>query len=154
LPQACSTPSSGSPEDDAKQKKLTLAGAGLEGGLRFDNVGPVEMAFPTSTALAFAALLAGAACSSNDPIDAPRACRDFLDAWCSQNAACQPASERARYREDCQFVNGLEVDCSETKGLSSSYDTCMDNIARTSCDAYVEGVGLPFPPSCKGVLVR
>jgi len=108
----------------------------------------------TQSAGALLVLLMGIACSSTDPIDPPQACRDFFDAWCNQNASCQPPSERARYLEDCHFVNGLELDCSQTKAVGSTYETCMENIAGTSCAAYTEGQGLPFPPSCKGILIR
>jgi hypothetical protein len=110
------------------------------------------------TLLAFVAVAAVggmAACSSAaDPIDPPQGCRDFFDAWCNQNASCRPPSERARYVEDCHFVNGLEVDCTRTKALGSTYDACMASITRATCDTYVEGMGLPFPPSCKGILLR
>jgi hypothetical protein len=107
------------------------------------------------TVLSFVAVVGVAACSSaDDPIDPPQGCRNFLDAWCSQNASCRPPSDRARYLEDCHFVNALEVDCTLTKALGSSYDACMASVASSTCDTYVDGMGLPFPPSCKGILLR
>jgi hypothetical protein len=106
----------------------------------------------SALALAFVALLA--ACSGSDQVDPAQGCRDFVDAWCNQNASCQPPSERARFLEDCHFVNGLEVDCSKTKALGTNYDACMASITSSSCDTYVQGMGLPFPPSCRGVLLR
>src|SRR5262249_26219182 len=113
-----------------------------------------EMACRSTAALALAALLAGAGCSSDEPIDPVQGCRDFLAAWCNQNASCVAPSERARDLEDCHFVNELEVDCSQIKAPGSTYDACMPAVTSAPCSQYVDGKGLPFPPSCRGILVR
>lgn len=104
--------------------------------------------------LTLAVFVGAAACSSEEPLNPPQGCQDFIDAWCNKNAACRAASDRARYREDCEFATKLDVDCSQIEALGPTYDACMATIEQSTCAAYVEDKGLPFPGTCKGILVK
>ncbi|SRR6266511_1930378 len=107
-----------------------------------------------SKLLAWAVFLSALSCSSADPPAPPQGCQDFIDIWCNKNAECRPPSDRARSVEDCEFTAKLEIDCSQTRALAPTYDSCLGDIEQSSCTAYVEGKGLPLPATCKGILLR
>jgi hypothetical protein len=78
-------------------------------------------------------------------------CRDFVDAWCNENAECSPPSERAHVNEDCHFVVELDIDCQEARNVSSRFSACMDSIAKSPC---ISSSSIEFPETCRGILQR
>jgi hypothetical protein len=94
--------------------------------------------------------ISGCGAEEETPPDPRQQCQDFLDAWCNKNAECMPPSERARVREDCQFVVELDVDCGEVKSVGPSYSTCIESISTSTCKTD----GIDLPGWCRGVLLR
>lgn len=93
------------------------------------------------------------ACGEDDApqADPEQRCRDFVDAWCNKNTECARPTDRARVKEDCRFFLGVDIDCREVKEVSASYSSCIQDITRTPC---VPPSAVPFPETCRGVLLR
>jgi hypothetical protein len=97
------------------------------------------------------ALVACGEDESTPPPDPRRSCQDFVGVWCNKNAECVSPSERARVREDCQFVLELDVDCDQIVQVSAGYSQCMAALAQSTC---VPPDRISFPSTCNGVLIR
>jgi hypothetical protein len=82
--------------------------------------------------------------------DPHRQCQDFLDAWCNKNAECALPSERARVREDCEFVVELDIDCGQVKSVGPNYSMCIESISTSTC----KSIGIDLPGWCQGILLR
>jgi hypothetical protein len=81
-------------------------------------------------------------------------CQEYVDTWCNQSAACVAPSEKADYRETCEFAFKINLDCSKTTDLSPTFQSCIDTLHATTCDGYTAEKGLPFPEVCRGVLIH
>jgi hypothetical protein len=107
----------------------------------------------TTVALIMAALLLG--CGGGEGPPSPReGCEMYREAWCTADSNCHAASEQADARETCTFAIRLEVDCSKVVQLSANYQQCIDAIRATNCQQYTPQKGIPFPDSCRGVLLQ
>ncbi|HKU42175.1 MAG TPA: hypothetical protein VJR89_28650 [Polyangiales bacterium] len=112
--------------------------------------------------LSFALLLAvlSLACGGPDP---EQQCEDLLKTICKRARVCgeEVLGEKApaNFESDCvENVQdtALDKDCSHAVDVTSSYDTCIDEIESSSCDDFLDvsgsGVKIDPPASCSKVI--
>jgi hypothetical protein len=105
-----------------------------------------------AVAIVVAALFQG--CGGDAPPSPREGCETYVDNWCTAFASCHAASEKADALETCTFAARLDVDCSKITQLSSNYQQCLDAIRATNCAQYTPKNGIPFPESCRSVLLH
>src|SRR5262245_12607414 len=101
------------------------------------------------------------ACGCNDSPE--EQCRDLLGAICKRVTMCgeelrdsmaPEGFESACVKQSEQSTGG----CENAVEVSSSYDTCLDEIEDASCDDFLtirpsdDKITVVFPDSCKGVV--
>jgi len=104
-----------------------------------------------------------AACGGDDEDSAVDKCNTLQTTVCTRIADCSVeggligASERDAAYDDCSSGVEQGLDCSNAVDVSSSYDTCIDDLNGATCDTVVafiqdpENVGLP--DSCSEVIL-
>jgi hypothetical protein len=80
----------------------------------------------------------------------PEACQNFVDAVCNKEAECAVPTDRARTREDCEFVFRVQVDCSTVRGIGPTYGICLRDIEQIPCASFDPSNDLP--DSCHGIM--
>lgn len=104
--------------------------------------------FALVTTIGIIILLLAAGCIEESDPEAPTKCNKLLNELCIKVAACTntPPSE-------CINAFRSEVDCSQTIGVSSTYDTCMSALPRQQCTNVIVGGEIQMPTPCIGALL-
>ena len=106
--------------------------------------------------LALSCLLSTALACSSDSDDEPstpvQKCEALLDSYCDRVVACTAdTSDEVTHRECRDATNGY-VDCSKSKEITDSYDTCMTDLDNMDCPE--TSTGFALPSNCNGVILQ
>jgi hypothetical protein len=77
-------------------------------------------------------------------------CDAFLDSYCEKAVKCLKGTSDEVTFGDCRTATSSKVDCSESKAVTSSYDTCMNDITNMACPSG----DWALPSSCNKVILQ
>ena len=76
-----------------------------------------------------------------DPAPAIAACNGFIETACNASVACGASTH-----DQCITEFQSALDCSTVNSLGLSYESCMSDVAKLSCNA-------DLPASCQGIFI-
>ncbi|HYP75052.1 MAG TPA: hypothetical protein VER12_03820 [Polyangiaceae bacterium] len=101
-------------------------------------------------------------CGSSDDGQATQQCEDLVTRFCSSAISCEvsggliESSSQASEIASCKTDANEQVHCAKAQRVTSSYDACMNKLAKPPCDdvnqAIMEG-SLGLPSECNGVIL-
>jgi hypothetical protein len=97
-------------------------------------------------AICLVSLVVGCGGDKADPA-APEKCRTLIGVWCERIATCTGITV-----DDCRALFAQEIDCGDVGRVSESYDRCLSDLRRLSCQV-LEATDGEGPKSCDEVLL-
>jgi hypothetical protein len=100
---------------------------------------------------AYSALAQG--CGSNVPESQKPTqdqCDDFERAYCDKTAECAQSSDRADFREECEFSFQVYLPCEQVTYIVSDTQDCIDATDNIECSSVMSNSFPKLPDACQG----